>query len=420
MDIRSLLSHVPVIGRYFEPPVAAPPSGPKMEGDRLVRSGPRAVPGRALTDFAQLPPADGEHGLGNGETLTVHNAQAKPPSGPGLTAMTFNVYLGGKKRAELDSYLAGLEQSGRLPDVIALQETRQGLSAELAQKLGYHLVYVGRERDAQGRLLNGKAILSRHPVESATHFTYHHTDAERAAAIRRKGQSGELDEDRGALRVTMAVDGRKVDFFNVHHSLGDARMNAEQTRQLAALVQSSSQRGHEAVVVGDFNVNTNIREEGSWLSAHTGDYDATDTAEEYQARYGSLLSSVLDGGVGNAGDGDVREAFRALERVVPSSWDQAETVRTRRPDGELMTPAEARARLNGSEVEPGSEAWKRLQDIADSATLSLEAKLSGVAASGKRFDNLYATPGLAPESLEIDRTSAASDHQPVLVQYNWR
>jgi endonuclease/exonuclease/phosphatase family metal-dependent hydrolase len=420
MNIRRILSQVPVLGQFQAAPVATRPSGPTMAGDRLSRSGPRAVPARVLTGFEQLPPANGQYGMGNGETLIVRNARSKPPAGPGLTVMTFNVYLGGKKRSELDSYLEGLEQAGRLPDVIALQETRQGLSAELAQKLGYHLVYVGREKDAEGRLLNGKAILTRYPVEEATHYTYAISDAERDAAIRRKGKSGEINEDRGALRLTMRVDGRAVDIFNVHQTLGDATINAEQTRQLASLVQGSRQQGREAVVVGDFNVNTNIREEGSWLDAHRGAYDATDTAEEYQARYGSWLSSLGDGGVGNAGDKSVQDAFRALERVVPSSWDRAERVQTRRPNGELMSPEEARERLNSGRVARGSEAWKRLQDIADSATLSLNAQYAGVEASGKRFDNLYATPGLTPESLEIDRTSEASDHQPVIARYSWK
>lgn len=66
----------------------------------------------------------------------------------------------------------------------------------------------------------------------------------------------------------------------------------------------------------------------------------------------------------------------------------------------------------------GSEEWKRLQDVADSATLSLHAELAGVEATGKRFDNIDATPGPAPETVEIDRTSKASDHQPVMVPYN--
>lgn len=125
MDIRRVFASVPVIGRLMAPLGAPTPSrSSTMAGDRLARSGPQANLSRVLTGFEQLPPATGKYGMGSGETLTVHNAQAKPPQGPGLSMMTFKVYLGGKKRTR------GSEEWKRLQDVA--DTATLSLHAELA------------------------------------------------------------------------------------------------------------------------------------------------------------------------------------------------------------------------------------------------------------------------------------------------
>lgn len=412
LNISHLLSHLPIIGGHFRPPAPPAASAPPVAGDRLARSGPRQEATRTFAGFSALPPASGAHKLGAGPTLLVHNPNARAPQGPGLTMMSFNILKGGERRAELEAYLGGL--GARMPDVIALQEANQEVSARLAEQYGYHLAYFGREKDARGRLLNGKAILSRHPIETATHFTYALSDAERQAAIQRKGKAGELNEDRGALRATLRIGGRSVDVFDVHHTLGDAKLNADQLTQLTGLVRQSAGQGREALVVGDFNANLLVRSEGSWWDAHRGPYDRTDTGEEFQARYGSWWGSLGDAGLGNIGVESVRTALAGLEAVVPSSFETARETVVRQPDQSLLSPEEAIRRLNSGAVDQGSAEWYRLQDAADGATLTYANGM----ASGKRFDGVFATPGLAPRRLEIDRTSRASDHQPVITQFD--
>lgn len=410
------LSQAPLVGRYFQPPPALVEAAP-VRGDELIRRSPRRDPVRTFEGFEALPPASGKYKLGTGTTLLVTNPDARPPRGPGLTTMSFNILKGGERRQELLAYLDRLDADGRLPDVMALQEANQEISVELARKYGFHLAYYGRERDEKGRLVNGKAFLSRHPIQETAHFTYGLPETERQEAIRKKGKVGELAEDRGALRATIQVEGRMVDLFDIHHTLGDAGINASQLRQLTALADQSRKAGREVVVTGDFNANTMIKQDGSWWDARRGGYDKTDTIEEFQARYGSLLGSIGDAGAGNIGDAGVRRALQDLMRLAPDAWDRAEAPRTRLADGSLMTTEEARERLNSGHVAEGSEAWRRLQDVADGVTLTATPRKDGsTPAMGKRFDAFYAT--LAPSLVEIDRSSRASDHQPLIVHFS--
>jgi hypothetical protein len=84
-----------------------------------------------------------------------------------------------------------------------------------------------------------------------------------------------------------------------------------------------------------------------------------------------------------------------------------------------MSPAQARRLLRSGRVEKGSERWRRLQDVADTSTLTSEPDEQGVVpATGKRFDALYASRTLRPCWVEVDRTTRASDHQPVLAGFS--
>ncbi len=410
------LSQAPLVGRYFSPSPGTPSKASAASGDELIRRSPRRDPLRVHDSFESLPPANGRHKLGTGTTLQVSNPEAKPPTGPGLTTMSFNILKGGERREELLRYLRDLDRQGRMPDVIALQEANQEIAALLAKELGFHLAYHGRERDEKGRLVNGKAFLSRHPIEDSAHFTYGLPETERQDAIRRKGKVGELAEDRGALRVTLQVNGRAVDLYNIHHTLGDAGLNASQLRQLKTLAEQSRKAGRELVVTGDFNANTMIKQDGSWWEARRSAYDSTDTIEEFQARYGSLGDSLGDASAGNIANAGVRRAFQDLMRLAPDAWDGVAEPRTRRADGSLMTAQAARDRLNSGAVPAGSEEWRRLQDAADGATLTAGTRKDGTTpAMGKRFDAFFAS--LTPRVVEIDRSTKASDHQPLIAHF---
>ncbi len=414
------LSQAPLLGRLFSAP-SLPASAPSASRrDELIRRSPRRDPLTIHEGFEGLPPARGRHKLGSGTTLQVSNPQAKPPTGPGLTTMTFNILKGGERRDELLRYMRDLERQDRMPDVIALQEANQEIAVALAKEFGFHLAYYGRERDEKGRLVNGKAVLSRHPIEESAHYTYGIPEADRQDAIRRKGKVGELAEDRGALRVTLQVGGRAVDLFDVHHTLGDAGLNASQLRQLNALAAESRKAGREVVVTGDFNANTMIKQDGSWWSAQRdarrGAYDKTDTVEEFQARYGTLANTLGDANAGNIANSGVRKAFQELMRLAPDAWDGVADARTRRPDGSLHSAQEARKRLNSGKVKEGSEEWRRLQDVADGTTLTAGTRKDGTTpAMGKRFDAFFAT--LTPAMVEIDRSTTASDHQPLIAHF---
>ncbi|NVI97632.1 endonuclease/exonuclease/phosphatase family protein [Myxococcus sp. AM009] len=409
MKVPEMLEHLPGVGPLI---------------GRIAHGHEDAVPRRETTvtlpDFAAVPLPKTERALGDGRTLVVRNPAVRSPRGPGLTVMTYNILLGGQRREALLGYFDDLEAQGRLPDVLGLQEANVPSSVLLAERYGFHLAYQGHDGGPGARLVNGKAFLTRHPLVDAAHFTYATPDAERDAAImRRGGDPCEIPEDRGALYVRLEVEGHPVVLYNVHHTLGDSGINARNLRQLNALLHHREVM--HAVVLGDFNANTAIKTGGSWLMAHLRTYDDTDTVEEYEVRYGEPHASVGDEGVGNIADPRLRHELHVLEQSLPETIAHATTAQVRLPGGALMTPKQACAELRSGRVQRGSEHWLRLQDIADSATLtSLPDENGVVPATGKRFDNLYASPGLVPRLFEVDRCTESSDHQPVVAHYDVR
>lgn len=376
---------------------------------------PRPTTTRTFRGFDELPEATGERLLGDGVTLLVHHPNPRPPRGPGLTVMTFNILLGGQRRTQFLSYFEHLEATGRLPDVIGIQEANQSIAAYLAQKHGFHLVYFGCGDETVEPLINGKAYLSRHPIREALHYTYGLDEGERNAAILRRGDPCELLENRGALVATIDVYGHPVNLFNVHHALGDAGINYLNIQQLHALVR---ERGGSSVVLGDFNANVAIKREGTRVMATLRRGDQTHTVHEYESRYGEVYSSVGDIGVGNIGDPRVRHALYALEQEFPEAVCVADVVRVRRHDGELMAPKEARKLLSTGEIARGTEEWRRLRDVADATTLNSEPDAAGVKpATGKRFDTIFASRDLHPVYVEVDHSTDASDHQPLTAHF---
>ncbi|QSQ16061.1 endonuclease/exonuclease/phosphatase family protein [Myxococcus landrumensis] len=409
MKVPEVLEHLPGVGPLLGR-MATPPDEPH----------PREDPTLVLPSLDAFTLPSTERKLGDGRTLVVRNPEVRPPRGPGLSVMTFNILLGGQRREALLAYFDELEAEGRMPDVIGLQEANVPISVLLSSRYGFHLAYFGHDGGPSARLINGKAFLSRHPLLEAVHYTYVLSEAERAAAIQRRGGDPfELVEDRGALRVHLEVDGLPVALYNVHHALGDSGINAHNLRQLNTLLRH--RKVPPAIALGDFNANTAIKRGGSWLMAHLKTYDDTDTVEEYAVRYGEPHASVGDHGVGNIADPRLRHELHVLEQGLPETIAHAAATRVRLHGGAVMTPKQALTELRSGKVARGSEHWLRLQDVADSATLSSLPDESGVVpATGKRFDNLYASPELEPILFEVDRSTESSDHQPVVAHYTPR
>lgn len=374
---------------------------------------PRAEPSRAFTGFRGLPRWLGERKMGKGEAAyLVVNPRVRAPRRQGLEVMSYNVFHGAVRREAFLAYFDRLEAEDALPDVLALQETNQPLTVLLARRYGYHFGYFGREQAPGVRFINGRCILSRHPVQEVVHFTYAIDDHERYLAIHHREDvfklgPGELNEDRGAVRVTLDVRGTPVDVYSLHHTLGDAIINGDQVRQLADLVRERP--GRRAVVVGDFNANLNLVED----AGRAGPGNRTRSVEAYKLRYGHLPTGTMDA----AGDPRVRAALAELEALAPDTFERCETV-SLLPDGRRAPPQAAREEIVARTGQLDMAEFWRLQDLADGATLILDPLPNGERpATGKRFDGIFATPQLKPEVLEFDRTTDASDHVPLRVRF---
>lgn len=394
--ITNFLSRLPLIGRFVRPP--GPDPQRTLEQDRLQLTAPRRNPTSRFEGFAGLPPATGPHKLGSGETLVVTNPQARPPKGAPLSVMSFNIYKGGAMGEPFWAYFADQDKAGKLPDVIALQETNQEVSMALAKQYGYHVAYYGRDAGEGGRLVNGKAILSRYPIGEAAHYTYDIPDAVRQQAIAHRGKAGELNEDRGLLRTTVEVAGQQIDLFDVHHTLGDSVINAKQVYQLHAMVERSKAEGRAAIIAGDFNVNFPVAE-GGRIDARGTVASPTDTPEEFEDRHGQADSLATESWV--------QAAIRQLVKGNQSFWD-AEQRRVAVGD-RVLSPEAALRELSKGGLDRGSADYKKLLNVLDGNTL---------AGAPKRFDTILATPGLKLRSGFIDQSVKASDHQPIIAEFD--
>lgn len=365
---------------------------------------------RRHADARSLPRWLGDRKMGRGEAplLLEHPRPAEPTAGRDtLSVLTFNILHGGLRAEPLADWFSVRAQEKRLPDVLALQETNLPVSVRLSRKYGYHLAYYGRDRQEGLRFINGKALLSRHRIAQAMHAIYAVDEAARQAALHRsdivfEGGPGELDEDRGALRISLRFDSQVVDLYTLHHTLGDAGINASQLEQLRAMVL---ERKAPAILAGDFNANLNlVRTHGIG-----GPMSATRSVEAYRARYGHLPTGRPD----NAHDERVRTALAALRRVAADTFERGPTT-VRRADGPALSPTQARRILNGSDCPADEPVRWRLQDIADGATLALDTLVGpSLPASGKRYDGILASAPWRPLSVELDRSGVASDHTPV-------
>jgi endonuclease/exonuclease/phosphatase family metal-dependent hydrolase len=374
-------------------------------GARAFDHGPidRAKPHTNLTlkyaSFDALPSPAAK--LGDGRTVLVHNPEAEPPKDrESLALMSYNILLGGKRRESILAYFDGLEREGRLPDVMAFQEANQEISTELAKRYGYHLAYFGHGEPGspERTLINGKAILSRHPISDAVHFTFGISDEDREATlVRQKAKNGPfLDaEDRGVLRATIELGARRIDVHDTHLSYNDPLVNADQFRQLRELI-GSRPKDREAVLVGDFNANVGIK-----VAAEI---------EIYSKRYNPEL-------LGNIASPEVLRETQALERVIPDVWRPGVERGARAPNGALITAEKAERALSTNAIRSGASSWKLFSDAAAGSTYEGRRGANGaLEPSGERLDAIYATEGLSPDRVEVDWSTAASDHMPLIAR----
>ncbi|MGE5707399.1 MAG: endonuclease/exonuclease/phosphatase family protein [Bacteroidota bacterium] len=268
------------------------------------------------------------------------------------------------------------------PDLVALQEVTEEGARFLAQTLGFGGVFFRQEKDLRRgrRFINGKALLSRFPLLEPYHHSFSIDPAERARACDRRGDYGELNEDRGILGAELLLGKRRLEILNVHFALGDPFINQENLLQLHAFAHALRIRGFELVLLGDFNSHFGLlTEEAQRLYLET-----------YGRSPGSIVHPCL------------RTSVRALLEEFPSVWEKAPT-RTVLLGKEELPPEEARERL--SRCEPGSDCWHRWLDAADGNTHQ---------GAHKRFDNILTL--LPVEWARLDLESRASDHSPLVAQ----
>ncbi len=295
-----------------------------------------------------------------------------PPAAPSeLTVMTFNVRLGGEDMHGIRKTLVDAK-----PDMVGLQEVSRANAEKLAKDLGMHLTFYQSVRHNNG-LDNGKAILSRYPIQESEHVAFDISVSHRVGALWDRITNGGLMtstplwQKRSLLRSTFTVGEKKVDVIDTHLATGDPKANAEQLRQLQAYVAERKKRGHEVILMGDFNLPFNRTPENLPKEA------------EPLGEWAELQTQLSD-------------AFKAAPDITVTN-----------DHGERMTPQEARERLQANPDLPEAER-KVLQRAAVGATLGR---------GSNRIDTILSSEGLKATSLYIDQHNDHSDHEPVVATF---
>ncbi|MGX1027519.1 endonuclease/exonuclease/phosphatase family protein [Streptomyces sp. SAI-097] len=193
------------------------------------------------------------------------------PQAPGarvVDVMTFNIHhaQGTDDVLDLRRVADVIRRSGA--DVVGLQEVDRHYSersdwadqpAELAALLGYHVVFganIDKEPPSAGgdRVQYGTAILSRHPI----------TSSDNTWLYKSPGQ-----EQRGLLRATIDIRGKKVEVYNTHLAASSQADRSRQTAQIVDLIGAKK----PSVLVGDFNALPNAPEAQPLREAYTDAWD---------------------------------------------------------------------------------------------------------------------------------------------------
>lgn len=300
-----------------------------------------------------------------------------------MRLMTYNVWDGPRHFAAVCDVIRRHD-----PDIVALQEVTEDGAQGLASELGYEGIFFAQSKDLrQGkRYINGKAILSRYPIKTAYHHCFELSPDLRGAACERRGDYGELNEDRGVLGAEIQWGSRCLDILCTHLALGDAQVNAANLMQLHAFLHQLRVQGFELLLMGDFNCHFGIRREADY--------------RPYLEAYGKSP--------GNIAHPYVLEVSNGLQAEFKNAWEVAIARKILLPEGQSIPPEDVPA-LQG-EVPTGSTRWIQLQDALDGNT-HLQAH--------KRFDNILVGTGIEVVSVLIDQCSQASDHCPVVADLSW-
>lgn len=301
---------------------------------------------------------------------------AAPPKDT-LRVMSYNVFDGPRDPEGVAGTIRFHD-----PDLVALQEVTEEGARFLAQKLGFGGVFFRQEKDLRRgqRFINGKAVLSRFPLLDAYHHSFSIAPEERARACDRRGDYGELNEDRGILGAELLLGQRRIEILNSHFALGDAVINRENLIQLHAFAHALRIKGFEIVLLGDFNTHFGLLTEEAQC--------------RYLSTYGRSPGSIVHPWL--------RATVRTLLEEFPSAWEKALSRLVLLGDEEV-TSEEAREKL--AQCEPGSACWHRWLDAADGNTHP---------GAHKRFDNILTL--LPVEWVRLDLNSRASDHSPIVAQ----
>lgn len=194
-------------------------------------------------------------------------AQASAASRPGprvLDVMSFNIHhaQGTDDALDVPRIARVVRESGA--DVVGLQEVdnhysgRSGWadqSAELAEALGYHVVFGANIDNAppagsEHRVRYGTAILSRYPITASENTWLYHSPGQ---------------EQRGLLHATIDVRGSAVEFYNTHLAASSQTDRLRQTAQVVDLIGARK----PGILVGDFNALPTAPESQPLRKAYT-------------------------------------------------------------------------------------------------------------------------------------------------------
>lgn len=294
-----------------------------------------------------------------------------PPAAPSeLKVMTFNVRLGGEDMHGIRKTLVEAK-----PDMVGLQEVSRANAEKLAKDMGMHLTFYQSVRHNNG-LDNGKAILSRYPIQESESLAFDISVTHRLGALWDRLKNGgimtssPLWQKRSLLRSTFTIGGKSVDVIDTHLATGDPKANASQLRQLQAYVAERKKLGHEVILLGDFNLAFNRTPQNAPKEA------------EALGEWAELQEQLSD-------------AFKTAPVVTVTN-----------DAGQLMTPGQAREQLKQEGL---SEAERKvLLRAANGATLGR---------GNSRIDTILSSEGLQATSLHIDQQNDASDHEPVVATF---
>lgn len=177
--------------------------------------------------------------------------QAREPSGPSFTVMTFNVYLGLEKTRELvapwtDEQASSTIEAIRLadPDIVSVQESDEAWWQRVSERLPNRYPHKLRRKDRRG---GGFVIMSKWPFEEIAHIDPLDDECWHSALLLK------MDTPLGPVRV-LAV--HLTPPLELDHSIEPdtlVRTASVREREMRHLAKHVIGVERPAIVMGDFN-----------------------------------------------------------------------------------------------------------------------------------------------------------------------